>query len=264
MMMDRDSYGICRLCVVPVRKEPAHQSEMVSQLLFGDHYTILSSTPDKKWIHIKIYFDDYEGWIDINQHKEISSDYFYDLINNDFKISTEISAEILYKKRPLQIVLGSILPIAHTELFDIDEQFAFNGESKNLGLRRDFDFLKSMALKYLNTPYLWGGKTPFGIDCSGFVQMVFKLAGYKMKRDTVDQVRQGTTIPKLSESKPGDLAFFEDEEGKIGHVGIIFEPDKIIHAHGRVRIDSLSQKGITQEKNNILTHKLNVIKRILR
>jgi len=256
--------GICRLSIVPVRKEPAHSSEMVTQLLFGDHYTILSSTPDGNWIHIKIYFDDYEGWIDIKQHKEISEEYFHEILNNEFKISTDISTSILYKKRPLQIVMGSILPVAHTELFDLEEQFAFNGESKDLGQKRDFEFVRTMALKYLNTPYLWGGKTPYGIDCSGFVQMVFKISGYKLKRDTFEQVRQGLMVNSLEEALAGDLAFFSDNEGKIAHVGIIFENSKIIHAHGQVRIDLLNQKGIFNEKNNIQTHKLGCIKRILR
>ena len=114
--MERSQFGICRLSIVPVRKEPSHSSEMVTQLLFGDHYTVLSATPDKNWIHIKIYFDEYEGWIDIKQHKEINEAYFFDLIYNEFKISTDITNSILYKKKPLQIVMGSILPISNTEL----------------------------------------------------------------------------------------------------------------------------------------------------
>jgi hypothetical protein len=256
--------GICRLSIVPVRKEPSHRSEMVTQLLFGDHYTVLSTTPDKKWIHIKMYFDGYEGWIEISQHKEISEAYFYDIINNEFKISTDLTTSILYKKKALQIVMGSVLPIAHTELFDLDEQFAFNGDAKNLGQKRDYEFIKTIALKYLNAPYMWGGKTPYGIDCSGLVQMVYKIAGYKLKRDTSEQVRQGVIINNLKDSKPGDLAFFSDDKGKIGHVGIIIDDGKIIHAYGQVRIDILNQKGIFNEKNKIYTHKLEFIKRILR
>jgi cell wall-associated NlpC family hydrolase len=160
--------------------------------------------------------------------------------------------------------MGSILPISQGELFNFDEQFAFNGEAKNLGQKGDFELVKSIALKYLNSPYLWGGKTPFGVDCSGFVQMVFKVAGYKLKRDTCDQVRQGYEVGQLQDAQPGDLVFFSDDKGKIGHVGILFESGKIIHAHGKVRIDTLNEKGIFNEKNKIQTHKLEIIKRILK
>lgn len=262
--MESDRKGICRLSIVPVRKEPAHRSEMVTQLLFGDHYTVLSSTPDDGWLHIRIYFDDYEGWINRNQHKEINEEYFYDLVHNEFKISTEITTSVLYKKRTLQIVMGSILPMSHAELFNFDEQFAFNGESRNLGQKGDFEFVKSIALKYLNAPYLWGGKTPYGVDCSGLVQMVYKIAGYKLRRDTRDQVKQGVEVHQLKDAKPGDLAFFSDDKGKISHVGILFEDGKIIHAHGQVRLDTLNEKGIFNEKNKKQTHKLEIIKRILK
>ena len=262
--MEEQSRGICRLSIVPVRKEPAHNSEMVTQLLFGDHYKVLSVTPDRNWLHIMNYFDNYEGWIDVKQHKEISEEYFHDLINNELKISTDITTSILYRKKTLQIVMGSVLPFANNELFDIEEHFAFNGESKDLGQKRDFEFIRTIALKYLNTPYLWGGKTPFGIDCSGFVQMVFMISGYKLKRDTFEQVRQGLTVEELKNARPGDLAFFSDKEGKVRHVGIIFEENKIIHASGRVRIDILNQNGIFNDKNKIQTHKLNCIKRILK
>jgi len=262
--MESLSKGICRLSVVPVRKEPTHKSEMVTQLLFGDHYSVLSTTPDSQWIHIKIYFDGYEGWIDHKQHKSISEDYFHDINNNEYKISTELTSSILYKKKTIQIVMGSVLPIANTELFDIEEQFAFNGESKNLWQKGDFDFIRSIAFKYLNVPYMWGGKTPFGIDCSGFVQMVYKIGGFKLNRDTSEQVRQGLIISDFKKAMPGDLAFFSDEKGKVGHVGIVLEEDRIIHAHGKVKVDMLNESGIIDSKNKIETHKLEFIKRILR
>lgn len=256
--------GICRLSVVPVRKEPSDRSEMVTQLLFGDHYSVLEESEDKKWIHLSTSFDDYDGWIDNKQHKTISEEYFEDLNSNDYKICTDITSTVLYMKKPLQIVIGSVLPIAHSELFDLEEQFAFNGESKNMGQKRDFEFLRTVAYKYINAPYLWGGKSPFGIDCSGFVQMAFKLTGYKLKRDTSQQVQQGMKIKSYADALPGDLAFFHNKHNEISHVGVILEDYKIIHASGYVRVDFLDERGIFNQKNNNYSHQLVQIKRILR
>lgn len=256
--------GICRICIVPVRKEPSDASEMVTQLLFGDHYSVMEYTSNRKWLKISIYFDGYEGWIDANQHKPISHEYFDEINTNEFRISTDLISTILYKKKPLQIVLGSVLPLAHTELFDIEEQFAFNGESKSLGQRREYDFLKLIAFKYLNAPYLWGGKSPFGIDCSGFTQMAFKITGYRLKRDTGQQVLHGEEISGIQEALPGDLIFFHNEEHRISHVGILLEEQKIIHASGYVRVDLLDERGIFNESKNAYTHSMAKIKRILR
>src|SRR5690606_13753283 len=110
----------------------------------------------------------------------------------------------------------------------------FNGESKNVGQRREFDFLRTIASKYLNTPYQWGGKSPFGIDCSGFTQMVFKICGYKLPRDASQQVSQGRSVASLAGSRQGDLAFFVNEHGKVSHTGILLTESKIVHASGRV------------------------------
>lgn len=256
--------GICRLSLVPVRKDPADTSEMTTQLLFGDHYSVLEYSEDNKWLRIRIYHDDYEGWIDHKQHKSISGEYFDEINANDYKIATDLSSTILYKKKPLVIVMGSVLPVSTHELFDLEEQFAFNGESKNLGQKRDFEFVRLIAEKYLNAPYLWGGKSPFGIDCSGLTQMVFRISGYPLKRDTHEQIKQGEPVENLKSAKPGDLAFFTNSKNQISHVGILLAHDKIIHASGSVRIDFIDERGIFIESKGTYTHSLERIKRILR
>ena len=193
-------YGICRLSVVSVRQEPAHPAEQITQLLFGDHYEVMESTTDKKWLNIKINFDQYTGWIDAKQHHPITREYYEHINNAEFKITTDVTASMLYNKRPQAVLIGSVIPISSAELFKMEEQFAFNGEAKNLGLKREFEFLKAIALKYLNAPYQWRGKNPFGIDCSGFTQMVYKITGYKLFRDPSQQASQGKAIKNFKES----------------------------------------------------------------
>lgn len=260
--MDIIGYGVCRLSLVAVRKDPADAAEQVTQLLFGDHYEVIDESPEGKWLKICIYFDQYIGWIDSKQHHAISKESFEYFNYAEFKISTDTTSSLLYNKMPLIVLLGSIIPISGAELFKMEEQFAFNGESKSLGQRRDVDFIKAIAKKYLNTPYLWGGKSPFGIDCSGFTQMVYKLAGYKLLRDSSQQAGQGKLI-NLSSAQPGDLAFFKNDKDKIIHTGIVLDAEKIIHASGRVRIDTLTTEGIFNNELQRLTHRIAHIRRIL-
>lgn len=261
--MEIVDYGVCRLSVVSVRKEPSNRAEQVTQLLFGDHYEVIGKTPDKTWLHIRMNFDQYQGWIDTKQHQSISKE-FYDHINvAEFKITTDVTSSLLYNKSPLMVLLGSVIPISSTELFKMEEQFAFNGETKNLGQKREFEFLKSIALKYLNAPYHWGGRTPFGIDCSGLTQMTFKICGYRLFRDSYQQAQQGRSIRTLEEGRPGDLAFFHNAEGKIIHTGILLGGEKIIHASGKVRIDQLHQQGIFNQETQGYTHQLSHLRRIL-
>jgi len=261
--MEVGDKGVCRLAIVPVRASASDKAEMVTQLLFGDHYEILEVTDNKKWLKITMYFDGYIGWIDTKQHTHISDAYFNQINNSDYKICTDLTSSILYKKHHITIVIGSVLPIATNELFKVEEQLAFNGEAKSLSQKRDFEFLKNTAKKYLNAPYLWGGRSPFGIDCSGFVQNVFRLCGYKLNRDASQQVKAGKSISNVAEAIGGDLAFFNNDEGLINHVGIILDESHIIHASGKVRIDTITEEGILDEESGQLTHKLSSIKRVL-
>ncbi len=261
--MNSFDFGICRLSVVPVRLEPSDKGEMVTQLLFGDQYEVTQHNADKKWLKVKIHHDQYEGWIDDKQHHAISKEYFDYLNHAEFKITTDLTTSILYHKSPQVILMGSMIPISSSELFKMEEQFAFNGEAKNVGQKREFEFLKNTAIKYINAPYVWGGKSPFGIDCSGFTQMVFKISGYNLFRDAWQQGNQGKSVKSYHDAKPGDLVFFKNDEGKIIHVGILLDDDKIIHACGRVRIDHFNEEGIINVETKVYTHQLAHIRRIL-
>ncbi|MBC2845285.1 C40 family peptidase [Winogradskyella flava] len=247
-------YGICNLGIVPIRLEPSDTSEMVTQSLYGDFFKVLEQR--KKWSRIRFAYDKYEGWIDNKQYLEIEEDSYKLLLKADIHLSKDLIEYVSDAEGNLYpIPLGSDLNGLQLLNHDFD------------GNRLVSKSLKSNILKtsflYLNAPYLWGGKTPFGIDCSGFTQMVYKLNGHKLLRDASEQATQGEALSFIEESEPGDLAFFDNTEGHIVHVGIIMEDNYIIHAHGKVRIDRLDHSGIYNIEKNIHTHKLRVIKKII-
>ncbi len=255
-------YGVCRLSVVPVRAEPDDRSEQVTQLLFGDHYEVIESQNSGMWLRVRIFADQYEGWIAQNQFYRVSAEFFEYINRAELKITTDLTSSLLFNKTPVVVVIGSIIPIGSAELFRMEEQFAFNGESKNVGQKRDFEFLRATAMKYINAPYQWGGKSPFGIDCSGFVQMAYRITGFSLARDSGQQAQQGRPVSSFEESQPGDLIFFQNEKNRINHVGIRLTDSKIIHASGRVRIDLLTADGIVHQSKKTLTHRFSHARRI--
>jgi hypothetical protein len=263
MSTDIAGFGVCRLTIVPVRKEPDHRSEQVTQLLFGDQYQVVQADAARAWLFVRNHSDQYTGWISALQHHEVAADYYEQSIYADYKITTDTTATILYQKSPVTIVMGSIVPITGNELFKMEDQFAFNGESKNLSQRRDADFVLQTAQKYMPAPYQWGGKSPFGIDCSGLVQMVFKISGYSLPRDAAQQFLQGKPVDSFAQCLPGDLAFFKAEDGRIVHVGIVAPGHKIIHASGHVHVGTLTEAGILHADQRQLTHHLAGFRRIL-
>ncbi|MEZ4803136.1 MAG: C40 family peptidase [Gelidibacter sp.] len=247
-------YGICNLSIVPLKLEPSDTSELVSQVLYGEFFKVLEQR--KSWSKIRLAYDKYEGWIDNKQYIEISHDDYNSLKNSSLKLSSDLVEFVQDGDGKLHTIpLGSTL----NGLELLNHQHDGNFEE---GIKPKKHLLDT-AFNYLNAPYLWGGKTPFGIDCSGFTQMVYKLNGYRLLRDASQQATQGVALSFIEESEPGDLAFFDNEEGRIVHVGIIMEDNYIIHAHGKVRIDRLDHSGIYNVDKRLHTHKLRVIKKII-
>jgi gamma-D-glutamyl-L-lysine dipeptidyl-peptidase len=247
-------YGLCNLSIVPVRMQPADTSEMVSQLLYGEYFKILEERG--KWSRIRIAFDSYEGWVDNRQFIKIEEDAYSQLISTPRLYSSDLIEYLTDEAGNLMsIPLGAVLNYT-SELKHIHDGHTISGKKAKT------DLIKT-ALLYLNSPYLWGGKTPFGIDCSGFTQMVYMLNGYSLLRDAAQQATQGEALSFIEESEPGDLAFFDDNEGKITHVGIMMNDNYIIHVNGKVRIDRIDHSGIFNAELRRHTHQLRVIKKII-
>jgi hypothetical protein len=251
-------YGICSLAIVPMRRESNDRSEQVSQLLFGEIFEILEQT--QKWTFIKLHFDGYEGWIDSKQFLQITEFQYLKLTNEPLIFNGDLIEYVASENSLIPITLGATLNFLHFSEINV-QNYIFDGLKKS-GIQPKNHLLQTAYL-YLNAPYLWGGKSPLGIDCSGFTQMVYKMNGYKIPRDAFQQANIGESLSFIEECEPGDLAFFDNEEGKIIHVGILLSDYKIIHASGHVRIDSIDHLGIFNSETNQHTHKLRVLKKII-
>ena len=255
-------FAICNLSLVPVRKEFSDKSEMVTQLLFGDLIEILDK--HKNWYKIRIIADEYQGWIDQKQVSVISDEEKEEYHSNSSFLSNDIlQIAILNNSEMCTIVMGSTLPFYSNKSLSFGgNKYSFEGNTVLASAKRPENTTLQAQL-YLNSPYLWGGKSPFGIDCSGLTQIVYKMCGYQLRRDANQQAEQGETISFLEECKPGDLAFFDNEDGKIIHVGIITHGNNIIHASVKVRLDKLDHQGIFNGETKKYSHNLRLLKRIV-
>ena len=250
-----NTHGICNLSIAPLRASKSDESEIESQLLFGDYVTILEErTP---WIKVKNHSDSYEGWMDFKQLIYIGKE--------DFNKGTSIKHPVLKQGTLLieglngyvTIVFGSSMPFLENGKIKLgSEIYNIKTEIDNTP-RNTVDYFKM----YLNTPYLWGGKSIFGIDCSGIVQNCFKAIGINLPRDASEQVNVGENI-EWKDRQVGDLVYFISSNGKVTHVGLLIELDQIIHAHGRVRQDKIDEKGIWNNDLEWYSHLFHSIKRV--
>jgi hypothetical protein len=252
------TYAVNYLSVLPLRAEPSHRSEMVTQILFGEYLQVLAV--DKEWNYIQLEQDGYKGWVESFQIEKVTKEEYDKFAQSTRVKAIEEISSVEIDGKQFQIVKGSNLP------FYSKNSFLYHGEKVAYSMatitgKQNRKHLVKTAYSYLNTPYLWGGKNPLGVDCSGFSQMVYHLNGYEINRDASQQAKQGKLVAFLQEASPGDLAFFDNKEGNITHVGIVLENNQIIHAaHGKVRIDRLDQEGIYNREEQRYTHHLRMIK----
>lgn len=243
------SFVVCTVAVSPMRKEATHRNEMVSQLLFGEQAEVLGQSG--YFTRIRCCYDQYEGWCQTSQLQQTS--------RLPEKSGQLLSAEWAGK----MIVNGADMWVSMGTPLQLEPYYAvYKGQVWDAAAVSFTEpLIKQVALTFLNTPYLWGGRSVFGIDCSGYVQQVYRFFNKPLPRDAYQQAEKGEVIGFLQEAVCGDLAFFDNEEGRITHVGLMLNASTIIHSSGKVRIDPIDQAGIVHAETGERTHRLRIIKR---
>ena len=237
---------ICAYPLAPVRKEPSETSEMISQILYGEVVEVLANG-SVDWVQINLPEQEYPGWVDIKLFAEVDSKIIYG------SILTDICSKLTFGKSQMVLPYGARL---NEEVFLVNSKVP----SRSVNVKSNVEQLLNDSMKFMNAPYLWGGKSIFGIDCSGFTQVVFQTNGINLFRDAYQQAMQGELV-SFNDRKAGDLAFFHNDQKRITHVGLLLNENKIIHASGQVRIDFIQEEGIIHNEKLTLTHRLAAVRR---
>ncbi len=254
------AFVVCMVPASPMRREASHRSEMVSQLLFGEQAELLEQAD--QFIKLRNCYDGYEGWCQTSQlfisEKEMTG-------TQQPLLCAEWSNTLYVNDTAMQVSMGTPLQLFKERVAQWGNyRLQYNGKFRDSTVTVfDEATIRQIALTFLNTPYLWGGRSVFGIDCSGYVQQVYRFFNKHLLRDAYQQAEQGEVVGFLQEVICGDLAFFDNEEGRITHVGLMLDNATIIHASGKVRIDPIDSAGILNADTGERTHRLRIVKRYL-
>ncbi len=255
-------YGICPISIAPLRSTPSNRSEMLSQLLFGEMVEILE-LKGRQWVKVRCCDDNFVAWMAVNQLKALTTAE-YERYQAHFAYSLELFQPAMATDHFLPLTLGAHLPDFDGMRFELGEiKYTYSGQAFfPAKVEATPEFVVKLARRYLHAPYLWGGRSPMGIDAPGLTQMVYRMSGFDIPREAHRQLTLGETVDFVEQALPGDLAFFENKFNRINHTGIVLPDGQIIHAFGRVRIDNIDHFGIFNEELSRYTHRLRVIKRL--
>jgi len=256
------AFVICPLSVVPIRMGSTNRSEMGSQLLFGEMAEVLE-TKGRQWTKIRCLHDDYIGWIPSGQLRDLSPAEAVEY-KTHFAFSLDTFYTLMGTTQGMPIPLGAHLPGFDGMRFSLGaEDFTFSGQAVfPEDIKPAATMVLKIARKFINAPFLWGGRTIFGVDSAALVQLAYGIAGYSLPRRPEMQVNRGEIVDFVEQALPGDIAFFENKQGKITHSGILLPDGQIIHVHEKVRIDMIDHYGVFNLNEGNYTHRLRVVKRI--
>ncbi len=256
--------AICKVSVASLRRFPAHNAILISQVLFGEYVTILSKK-SKDWYRVESQWDKIIGWIDAKQFYVLREARLKKIVNGKV-FALDHFQSLSSKDITFPISLGSDLGKCDGLNVKMPfSNFRYSGQIIQLGHKMELDkLLSTIVSRYIHCPHLEGGRSIMGIDGPGLMQIAYKMIGYKLPRFVQEQSMHGVDIGFANHSKVGDLAFFHDGSQEIHHVGMILADNQIIHVHGQVRVDTFDHQGIYNKQTKRYIYYLKTIRRILK